>query len=128
MRDVRNRQAIFTSLKNAITTTRGVAQGIAYGDQRVDRVMKETTLEIPSFGFSGAEGDTVTVTVYPGSQVDNRDLTADSVHFSYGGREYESEEYYHTDSGVDHGLRMMHEGYWRRAEQVFAPGDNVKIS
>ena len=125
MLDTRNRQAIFTSLKNAITTDREAARSVVYDNHRVNRVVKETPLEVESFGFRGAEGERVTVTVHPGSQVDNRDLTTDSVHFSYGGREYESSEYY-SDSGIGYDLWMFHKGDWRPAQQVYAPDDKLK--
>ena len=57
--------------------------------------------------------------------MDNRDLTTDSVHFSYGGREYESSEYY-SDSGINYNLQMLHKGDWRQAGNVFAPDDKLR--
>ena len=125
MRDVRNQQAIFTSLKNAIITTRGASQSIAYDQQRVDRVLKDTTLEVEPFGFPDTGEDKVSVPVLAGSQVDNRDFTTDSVHFSFGGRQYESVEDF-SESGISYGLRVSHKGEWRHCEQVFSADDKLR--
>lgn len=124
MRDIRNQQAIFTSLRNAIVTTPGASRDVTFQDQTTRRVLQETSLDVPALGFRGAGGDTVSVTVFPGSQIDNREDTTDSIHFSYGGREYESVEC-QSESGIGYDLRVQLDGYWRPSEQVYAPDDKL---
>ena len=117
-----NQQAIFTSMRQALTQSLTPHQ---FGGETTARAHKNFYAMVPGFGFNGVqEGHKAPVLIYAGSQVDNRDSTRDSVHFSYEGREYESTEYAYENS-LQYGLMLKQGDEWRNCSQVFAANDEL---
>lgn len=116
-----SKQLVFSSLRDSL-----VRQGVKseFGNEITSRAVEDFTTDVDPFGFRGVEDRPVRVTVHAGSQIDNRDSTYDSVHFSYGGREYESYESPYENK-MAYGLRVNHNGSWHNCDVVFAPDDNL---
>lgn len=113
-------QSIFQSMRQALTIKATPHQ---FGNELTVRVEKDFKFRVASHGFPGTELYPE-VTIFAGSQIDNRDFTRDTVFFSHQGREYESYEQPHEGAMI-YGLKVLEKGVWSHCDQVFAADDEL---